>query len=207
MPLTKPASFPLLAAVCGLAIAVAWPAAASDDALYDQIPPEDAVFVRSFAAGAAAQDIGSLPAAVVARIAEGETVYSSLSAGEFSFPEPGRFYAIVADGAGMMHLVPEPERADRSKVHVILVNATDTDVRVTAPEHDMEVVAPTAPLSAASRAVNPIDVVLAVEDPASGTVLETMDLSLRRGQNLTILVRTGGVDVIENAFGPVITRD
>jgi hypothetical protein len=197
-----------LGAVLALAVSMAAPAtAAGDDALYDQIPPEDAVFIRSFAADAPAQVLGPLPAAVVAQIAEGAEVYSSLSAGEFAFPEPGRYYAIVADGAGTLHLVPEPERADRSKVRVILVNASGQEVRVTAPDHGMEVVAATPPLGAASRAVNPIDVVLAVENPASGAVLGTMDLSLRRGQNVTILVHADRVEVVEEAFGPVIAKD
>ena len=179
----------------------------ADDALYDGIPPDDAVFVRSFIGGAEARQAGPLAAAVVARIAESGSTYSSLSAGEFSFPEPGTYYAVLADDAGDLHLVPEPERADRSKVHLILVNASGESVRVTAPEHGMEVVGPTAPLSAAGRAVNPIEVELAVESGASGTVLQTLDLRLRRGQNLTILVSSEGVDLIENTFGPVISGD
>ena len=193
--------------ICTIALGFGSPLAANEDALYDQVPPEDAVFIRHFAEGTAAQDVGPLPAEIVTRIAKGASVYSSLSAGEFSFSAPDRYYAIVADGAGKLHLVPEPERADRSKVHVILVNGTDAEVRVTAPDHGLEVVGPTAPLSAASRAVNPIDVVLAVETPEVDAVLETLDLRLRRGQNVTILVRSNGVDVIEDAYGPVISKD
>jgi hypothetical protein len=204
--LSKNLSF--LGALIALSVSIAVPAkAAGDDVLYDQIPPEDAVFVRSFAGDALAQDVGPLPAAVVAKITEGEAAYSSLSAGEFAFPESGMYYSIVSDSAGTLHLVQEPERADRSKVHVILVNASGGDVRVTAPDHGMEVVAPTAPISAASRAVNPIDVVFAVENPASGAVLGKMELNLRRGQNLTILVHCDRVEVVENAFGPVIAKD
>jgi hypothetical protein len=194
----------ILAAACMLTVAQAHISHA-DEALYDEVPPEDAVFIRSFIGDADPQETGGLPASVVAAIAENESIYSSLSAGVFSFPEPGRFYAIVADAAGGLHLLPEPERSDRSKVHMILVNATDGEVRVTAPDHGMEVVAPTAPLSAAGRAVNPIEVMLAVENPASGAVLGTLDLRLRRGQDLTILVGPQGVDLIENAFGPVIS--
>lgn len=179
----------------------------ADEALYDEVPPDDAIFIRAFIDEADAQEVDGLPASVVAQIAESDGIYASLSAGEFSFPEPGRFYAILADAAGALHLVPEPQRADRSKVHLILVNATGEEVRLTAPDHGMEVVAPTAPLSAAGRAVNPIEVVLAVETPASGTVLETLDLRLRRGQNLTIVVGPQGVELVENAFGPVISRD
>lgn len=200
-------SLSILGIAFALTIAGGSRASHADDALYDQAPPEDAVFIRSFIGEAAAQDIGGLPETVVAEIAESAATYSALSAGAFSFPEPGRFYAIVADGAGALHLVPEPQRADRSKVHLILVNASGEDVRVTAPDLGMEVIAPTAPLSAAGRAVNPIDVVLAVESPASGAVLKSMDLRLRRGQNLTLLVRPQGVEVIENAFGPVISRN
>ena len=179
----------------------------ADEALYDEVPPEDAVFIRAFFDEADAHEIGSLPASVVARIAENNAIYASLSAGEFSFAEPGRFYAIIADPVGGLHLVPEPARADRSKVHVILLNATGEDVRLTAPDHGMEVIAPTAPLSAAGRAVNPIEVALAVEDAVTGAVIETLDLRLRRGQNLTILVGPKGVDLIENAFGPVLSRN
>jgi hypothetical protein len=196
----------ILATACLLTVAQTRMSQA-DEALYDEVPPEDAVFIRAFIGDAKVQEVGGLPASVVAAIAGNEAIYSSLSAGAFSLGDPGRFFAIVADAAGDLHLVPEPERSERSKVHLILVNATGGDVRVSAPEHGMEVVAPTAPLSASSRAVNPIEVALAVENAATGAVLETLDVRLRRGQNLTILVGPQGVDLIENAFGPVISRN
>ena len=88
-----------------------------------------------------------------------------------------------------------------------MLNASQNDVKILAPEHGIEVVASTAPLTAASRPVNPIEVELAVANAATGALLGTFAVKLRRGQNLTFLVRSDGVELIENAYGPVVTMN
>lgn len=180
--------------------------ALADDALYDEAPPPDAVFIRSFLPTAPSNAVDGIPPFAVTSIVENDARYSALSAAEFSLPDSGGYYALMADADGAPRLVQEPARDDRSKVHLILLNALGEDVRVVAPEHGAEVVAPTAPYSSSGRAVNPITVTLAVENVATGEQLEAFDLRLRRNQNLTFFVGPDGVELVENAFGPVVRK-
>ncbi|MGI1662645.1 hypothetical protein ACRDNQ_10430 [Palleronia sp. KMU-117] len=188
-----------------LLIAVGGQAAVAQDVLYTDTPPDDAIFVRSFIDTDKPRETTGLPAFAVDAIAGNGAAFSSLSAAEFGFSQAGGFYALLADAAGAVHLVPEPARADRAKVYLTVLNASDADVRLVEPTQGLEVVAPTPPLSAAARAVNPVDVRLAVESAATGEALASFDLRLRRGQNVTFLVRGGQVELIEDAYGPVVS--
>jgi hypothetical protein len=190
-----------------LTVCFAGQASVAQDVLYADTPPDDAIFVRSFIDADEARDTAGLPGFAVGAIAKGGAAFSSLSAAEFGFPEAGGFYALVADEAGGLHLVPEPARADRAKVYLTVLNASDTDVRLVEPTQGIEVVAPTTPLSAAARAVNPADVRLAVENVATGESLASFDIRLRRGQNVTFLVREDEVELIEDVYGPVVSRN
>lgn len=190
-----------------LLISLAGQAAVAEDVLYVDTPPDDAIFVRSFIDAGEARDTAGLPGFAVGAIAESGAAFSSLSAAEFGFSEAGGFFALLADGAGAVHLVPEPARADRAKVYLTVLNASDADIRLVEPTQGIEVVAPTPPLSAATRAVNPVDVRLAVESVATGEALGSFDIRLRRGQNVTFLVRADKVELIEDAYGPVVSRN
>lgn len=190
----------MLIALCGQS-------AVAQEVLYADTPPDDAVFVRSFIDADEARETADLPAFAVDAIAGNGVAFSSLSAAEFGFSEVGGYYALLADDDGAVHLVPEPARADRAKVYLTVLNASDTDIRLIEPTQGVEVVAPTPPLSAAARAVNPVDVRLAIESVATGEALGSFDVRLRRGQNVTFVVRAGRVELIEDAFGPVVSRN
>ena len=77
----------------------------AQDAIYDQVPPDDAVFLRAFIGQDAVQGVAGLPANVISEIVANGVAYSSLSAAEFSLSNPGSYHAVLTDGDGTVHLV------------------------------------------------------------------------------------------------------
>ncbi len=178
-------------------------AVADEAALYETAAPKDAVFVRVLAEYT--QSLSEVPFAgsKLSLSEEQKDTYIAISASDLSDVTAGSFYSI---GAGQMDniLIKEPVRKTSNKVHLILMNLGKTPVRLVVPGRDMEVVAPLQSEQAESRAVNPIEVELAVERVSDGTILGAFEVKLSRGQNLTFVATDTSARLIENTFGPVL---
>jgi hypothetical protein len=173
---------------------------AAQDALYEAPPPPDAVFVRW---------LGELPEGQAgyrfkgADLPPGEVrpqAYAAVSAALLEDAQPGSFYTVLTPPGGAPRLVPEPDRSDRSKVHLLLISCEKEPVSLVAPDLALEVIGPVSAYSAAGRAVNPVAAVLNVRNSAKGTDLGRFDLRLTRGRNLTFLACGGTAALVEHSF-------
>lgn len=183
-------SFNVVAAGAGLA---------GEEALYDTLPPKDAVFIRFLGEPDTKLTVfGSR----IPYDPEYGTSYIALSQAELAEPPEGLFHSVLPDGKTV---ISEPDRSDRSKVHLFIVNASDGPVRLTVSDGGPEVIAPVQSAAAASRSVNPVSAQLSMERVSDEQVLSDFDLRLRRGQNLTFLATADGGSLIENSFGPVVS--
>ncbi|MFY0661531.1 MAG: alginate O-acetyltransferase AlgF [Shimia sp.] len=170
---------------------------AADNELYDAPPPEDAVFVRWIEEETAPGILGiQIPE-------EPGYVYFSVSAALTDGGHVGSFYTAAVDATGNVHIIREPDRGDRSKVLLTLLNLSDSHARLVLAEQNIDVIGNTDVNSAGGRTVNPVAAKLSVIT-SSGAVLGSFDIQLRRGQNLTFVARPDGADLIENRFGPNI---
>lgn len=170
---------------------------AADNTLYDTPPPDDAAFIRWVGLGSQHPVLGIAPATHIA------DVYRPVSAAATNGAQPGIFYTVAKGPNGQALLIEEPGREDRSKVHLFLVNLGSYPVRLSVTDQDMVVIDDTATGTAGSRAVNPVSVSLSLV-AGDGRTLDSFDVSLRRGQNLTFVARDDGARLIENSFGPNI---
>jgi hypothetical protein len=169
----------------------------ADNELYDAPPPDDAAFLRWIESGKAPEIFG-----ISALGAEGD-VFHPVSAANTEGAEVGAYYTAALSAKGDLVIIEEPERADRSKVQLTLLNLTGEAVRLVLLEQNADVVVATAPNQAGARAVNPVAAILSVVT-AEDEVLGTFDVRLRRGQNVTFVARPDGAQLIENRFGPNI---
>lgn len=174
--------------------------AEEENALYGAALPVDAVFVRHIGAA-------GFPVHVLGRsFAPGDfdaTAYTAVAAEVLEGAVAGSFYTILTDG-GESHLIQEPGRNDRSRVHLFLLNASGADARLVVAHGGPEVIANVPKGEIETRSVNPLAVELSVETVAGAT---DFDVVLRRGVNVTFLVEDGAVRLIEHRFGPVIGQD
>lgn len=169
----------------------------ANTALYEVPPPDDAVFVRWLNTSATPRALGVDVAP--ARAAPGEFGHFPASASDTA--SAGAHFSVVADADGHAHLVEEPVRDALGKVHLLLINATDVPVRMVVAEGGPEVIPATDPLTSGMRAVNPVTATLAIVNAISGDEIGTATLVLRRGQDVTLLVTSRNVEVIEDGFG------
>lgn len=193
-------SKPCLAAL--LATSFAATSHADDTALYAEPAPADAAFVRfiGFAPGTAV-DFAGVRFAVPQETA---TSYVAVSSARLNDVASGTYVSVLPGEAGAaLRRVDEPARDSRSKVHLLVLNASAEPVHLSTADGAMQVVGQVAPGQAASRAVNPVAVSLGLFG-ADETVLGTYDVTLRRGQNLSFVVDASGTRLIENSFGPVL---
>lgn len=173
------------------------PAWAADNELYDDPPPEDAVFVRWIEEAPAPELFGiSLPT-------ETSDVFHPVSAALTTGAQEGSFYTAAVDATGHVAVVQEPDRGDRSKVLLTLLNLSDDQARLVLSDQNIDVIGTTGINAAGGRTVNPVAATLSVVT-SSGSVLGVFDVQLRRGQNLTFVARHDGAYLIENRFGPNI---
>lgn len=171
-----------------------WPA---DNELYDDPPPDDAVFVRWIEEAPAPELFGiSLPI-------ETSGVFHPVSAALATGTQEGSFYTAAVDATGHLAVIREPDREDRSKVLLTLLNLSDEPARLFLSDQNIDVIGTTDINNAGGRTVNPVAVTLSVVT-SSGAVLGDFDVQLRRGQNVTFVARPDGAVVIENRFGPNI---
>jgi hypothetical protein len=175
---------------------------ADDTALYPTATPADAAFVRTLAKHAISE-IDGMP--FPSFDDEMCRDYCAVSAAHLPSVAPNTFISFFEDSDGALHSLEEPARGPASKVNLIVINAGEDPVRLVVPERNLGVVEQVEPHASGSRAVNPVSTKLAVISATNSAVLGTFDLSLSRGQDLTFFVQNGQVELIENAYGPVLT--
>lgn len=170
---------------------------AADNTLYDAPPPDDAAYLRWIESGDAPEILG------VRGLGPDGAVFHPVSAAATDGAEAGRFYTAARDASGAVQVLAEPERQDRSKVHLTLLNMGEAPAQLVVDGQDLMVIGATPVNAAASRAVNPVNVTLQLITD-NGTVLGHFDLALRRGQDLTFVARADKAELVENRFGPTI---
>jgi hypothetical protein len=188
------------ALITGLILAAASASAEVEDGLYGAAVPADAVFIRPLG-------LGGAPVSAFGRTFQpdelSDGVYTAISAQALEGAVPGAYVSLVhLDGE--MHLIEEPARDDRTRVHLFLLNAGADAARLVVADGGPEVIAATPSGQIDSRAVNPLALTLAVE---TGGQAQTFDVVLRRGVNVTFLVAQDGVQLIPHQFGPVVSAD
>lgn len=193
--------FPAALVLCSV---VPTNAAANEDGLYQEPLPTDAVFIRWI--GAATSSADPIFAHAFAHSDMANEAYVAVSNALLEGASSGAYYSVVMSPEGSARVIEEPARANKAKVHVILLNASETPVALELAANGAEVIAPTESGMAQSRAVNPVSAELAVV-PADGSPEHAFDVALRRGQNITFAVVDGTARVIENRFGAVIKAE
>ena len=170
---------------------------AADNELYDDPPPEDAVFVRWIEEETAPSVLG------IQMPKNPGDVFFPISAALTDGGRAGSFYTAAVDATGDVLVIREPDRGDRSKVLLTLLNLSDDPARLVLSDQNIDVIGTTDINSAGGRTVNPVTATLSVVT-VSGAVLGSFDVQLRRGQNITFVARPDEADLIENRFGPNI---
>ncbi|MBO9401197.1 alginate O-acetyltransferase AlgF [Shimia sp. R9_3] len=203
MPFFKPQT--IFAALMATGAAIL-PLRAEEAALYEAPAPEDAVFVRVLAEFDAADKAITFAGQHLPRGETPADTYVAISAANLSGVRAGSYYSLAA-GSSAPVVIEEPARETAAKVHLILVNTATDPVRLIVPTRETEVIAAVTEGAAASRAVNPIAVTLAVQRVSDGALLGTFDLSLSRGQNMSFIASADSARLIENSFGPVLSSN
>jgi len=192
--------------VTTFALAMAWStqaAFADDAALYENALPADAVFVRVLAGTNEPPTEIEFGGAQLSITSETLDTYSAISAADLTGVAAGGYYSLV-DGQSGPVAIQEPGRDTLAKVHLIVLNTGPEPVRLIVPSKGLEVVAHIDAGQAGGRAVNPIEIDLAVERVRDGARLGTFDVRLARGQNLTFVAGETSARLIENRLGGVL---
>ena len=191
------------AALAGVMIMAATGTCAEDAALYDEAAPSDAVFVRILSSSDA-HPLQVVFAGTQLTINNDLTdTYIPISAADLNGARAGGYYSLVDGPVGTL-TIEEPARDSAAKVHLLLLNAGPEAVRLIAPSKELEVLAALEPGQVSSRAVNPIEIDLAVQRISDGAVLGVFDVRLSRGQNVTFVAEETSARLIENSFGPTL---
>lgn len=177
-------------------------AGASDEALYGSSIPEDSVFIR-FLMDRPAED--STAFGWTFDTDSEQASYTVVSAALLSEAPDSRYSTVVITDEGEGIVIPEPDRTSASKVHLLLLNATEIAVSLVANDGALEVISSTKFGSSNIRAVNPIKAELSVVQVPGQTILGTFDVSLRRGEDLSFIVTDSGVELVPTTYGSVIT--
>jgi hypothetical protein len=172
------------------------PFANAESTLYATPPPDDAAFVRWLDASASYEAFGYKFANV-----ERPTDFRFFPASGAEGATPGGYYSRVTAADGTIMLVEEPGRSDPTKVHIVLVNATNGPARLVVADQDAVVIDATELNAAGIRGVNPVTAALAVQSADGAVEYGRVEVTLRRGQDITIVARDGGVELIEDRFG------
>lgn len=167
----------------------------AETALYAAAPPDDAAFVRWLDKPATDQAFGFTFAGVSG------TDFRFFPATGAEGAAPGGFYSFVAAADGSPALIEEPGRSDPTKVHIVFVNATATPARLVVADKGAVVIDATDVNAAGVRGVNPVTATLAVESADGAQEHGRVEVSLRRGQNITLVARESGVDIVKDGFG------
>ena len=184
-----------------LALLCTFGAAQADTGLYPDAAPPDASFLR-FVGFDSKEPVVFAGKHFDLSASEG-TPYVPVSAALLDGVSPGAYLTVVQGANGQVQTIHESTARDPARVHLFLVNTTnhDLDLRVTGSE--TKVIEGIAPMQSGTRAVNPVRIGLSVADTESANPVQSFQIDLRRGQNLSFLATPEGVKLIEHRFAPV----
>ena len=191
-------TFSLTAALCVL---FSIQAKADDANLYAEAAPDDASFVRfvGFDGETAAEFAGK----TFQLSTEDHTAYMPVSSSLLTNIPVGRYVTVLRSKIGQPMVVTEGARDTRSKVFLFLINGTKTPLDLRLADNSATVIDAIGYGHAGQRGVNPVAVQLGVFADGEQTPLETFDVTLKRGQNMSFVADDSGIRLIENHFGPV----
>lgn len=178
---------------------------ADDEGLYGAALPDDAVFIR-WLDDDAAQETPVFGYTFTADQIDGNA-YVAISNAALNGAEAGDYYSVLSGADGDLVVIQEPQRNTKSKVHVMLLNASDDPVQLNLAGTDKTVISATDNGQVNTRAVNPVSAKLAVITADTAALMAEVDVTLRRGQNITIAVLDNQVQLIENRFGAVVETE
>lgn len=175
---------------------------ATDTSLYAEALPDDVSFVRfiGFEDGTK-QDFAGKEFSI-----ETDTngVYIPVSSALLDATPAGSFASILRAPDGSRQVVQEGPRNTQSKVFLFLVNASGQVIDLRLADNSAPVIGGVSPGQAQQRGVNPVKVALGVFEQGSKTPLATFDVTLKRGQNLSFVADTNGVQLLKNRFGALV---
>ena len=191
-------TFSLTAALCLL---LSIQAKADDTSLYAEAAPDDASFVRfvGFEGETAAEFAGKN----FQLSNENHAAYVPVSSSLLSDTPSGSYVTVLHVENGQNMIISEGARDARSKVYLFLVNGTKTLLDLRLADNSATVIDAIGQGQAGHRGVNPLSVKLGVFADGEQTPLETFDVTLKRGQNISFVAEDSGIRLIENHFGPV----
>ena len=191
----------LFAAVCMSFFSTCSPVLADDNSLYAETLPDDASFVRFV--GFDGQNSAEFAGFTFDLVADDAGKYIPVSASQLSNITSGSFISVLRAADGELQTIDEGPRTRQSKVALLLVNGTDTQLGLRLADGSVAVLEAVAPTTSALREVNPVAISLGVFSTEQEAPLATFDVSLRRGQNLSFVADADGVRLIEKQFAPL----
>ena len=174
---------------------------ALDTSLYAEAAPEDASFVRFVGFEQTETPAFGGKAFALHDVAQG--VYVPVSAALLDGVPAGSYASVVKAADGQVQVIEEAPRSREARVSLFLVNASDAALDLRLADNAATVIDSVQAGTSGLRAVNPVQASLGVFADGSDVAIETFDVTLQRGQNLTFLATEDGVQLIKNSFGPV----
>ncbi len=189
-----------LAAICTSFLLVS-DAAAQDGGLYAEPAPEDASFVRFV--GFADTATPSFAGKVFSLTDVEDGAYVPVSSALLEDIPQGSWATVFRNSDGSELVIDEPARTRQGKVFLFLLNTTAQPVELRLADNSATVIRDVLAGQSDTRGVNPVSVSLGVFMSGSTEPLETFDVSLKRGQNLSFIATADGVTLLEHSFAPV----
>jgi alginate O-acetyltransferase complex protein AlgF len=191
----------LFTAVCLPFLSLCSPSFADDNSLYAEALPADASFVRFI--GFDGQDSAEFAGFTFELAADEAGKYIPVSASQLSNIAPGTYTSILRAPNGAQQTINETTRTRQSKVALLLVNGTDTELELRLADGSVDVISDVSPTTSALREVNPVAITLGVFAAGQQVPQATFEVALRRGQNLSFVADAHGIRLIENQFAPL----
>ena len=191
-------TFSLTAALC---LFLSIQAKADDTSLYAEATPDDASFVRFV--GFEGETAAAFAGKIFQLSNEDHAAYVPVSSSLLSGTPSGSYVTVLRSQNGHDLIITEGARDARSKVFLFLVNGTKTPLDLRLADNSATVIDAIGYGQAGQRGVNPLSVKLGVFADGEQTPLETFDVTLKRGQNISFVADNSGVRLVENHFGPV----
>lgn len=184
-----------------LAACLSTEARAVDTSLYAEAAPEDASFVRFVGFDTSETPVFGGKTFGLTEVKPG--AYIPVSSGLLKDVAAGSYASVVRTPEGRVEVITETPRSRDGKVSIFLVNASNAPLDLRLADNAAAVIEDVESGASGMRAVNPVSVSLGVFMPGAEAPIETFDVTLQRGQNLTFLATDADVSLIKHSFGPV----
>jgi hypothetical protein len=172
----------------------------NDTALYAEPAPKDASFLRFVGFDS---DTVQFAGKTFDLIEAEKNNYIPVSSSLLENGIAGAYITVSQNPDGTITTIAEGQRNDPSKVFLVLVNASDQPLELRLADGSVAVIKDVATNTSNLRGVNPVAIKLGVFAMDAETPIATFDVALQRGQNITFLADSSGVQLIENRFGAV----